>query len=380
MPYSGPRVTAGDQQLLDSCARLHLDRAGRRGAYFWLGAAGVAIGETTGVVAGLHEGSSATAAAVAAVGALLGFLVGVKVAHIFYGREELVLYQQVGAALAGSAAALAIAGEPVRPGLDFVILGLGLFLIFGRLGCLHVGCCHGRPAGWGIRYGDDHARAGFPRYYVGVRLFPIQLVAAVAHLVLAGLALAVLLADYPPGEVLCVWLVAYAPVRLLLELARGDDARGFLFDLTQAQWIAVGSSWLAVVLADRWSLELADLYLATAASVTAAAAVIAIAARLGRRGAWGARDVRRIRELGEALAALDRATDQVAVTETPSGLRLSASAEPGGRHFAASRTDGELRPGAARALARQIQAIGGFAEVELIAGKAPGLFHLRARR
>src|SRR5439155_22019386 len=67
-------------------------------------------------------------------------------------------------------------GQPLLPYLDLTILGIGMFLACGRVGCLMVGCCHGRPHSWGVRYKQEHADAGFAPYYVGVRLFPIQAV------------------------------------------------------------------------------------------------------------------------------------------------------------------------------------------------------------
>jgi prolipoprotein diacylglyceryltransferase len=40
--------------------------------------------------------------------------------------------------------------EPIIPYLDVTILVIGIFLVCGRIGCLMVGCCHGKPHRWGV--------------------------------------------------------------------------------------------------------------------------------------------------------------------------------------------------------------------------------------
>src|SRR5262249_36262493 len=63
---------------------------------------------------------------------------------------------------------------PLLPYLDVVILGIGAFLACGRVGCLMVGCCHGRPSNWGVSYRQEHVVARFTPYFAGIRLFPVQ--------------------------------------------------------------------------------------------------------------------------------------------------------------------------------------------------------------
>src|SRR5262249_44798666 len=108
-----------------------------------------------------------------AVPAFLGLVMATK---IITGEERIIYYHHEIAVMLAAAALLWAASQPILPYLDITILGIGAFLACGRIGCLMVGCCHGRPSGWGIRYTPDHAAAGFTDYYVGVVLFPIQLV------------------------------------------------------------------------------------------------------------------------------------------------------------------------------------------------------------
>src|SRR5215510_14057762 len=93
-------------------------------------------------------------------GLLLGVLAGVTLttALIFFGlamatkiitgEEQLIYYHHEIAIMAAVALLVWILGQPVLPYLDVTILGIGLFLVFGRIGCLMVGCCHGRPHRW----------------------------------------------------------------------------------------------------------------------------------------------------------------------------------------------------------------------------------------
>src|SRR4051794_21512724 len=76
------------------------------------------------------------------------------------GRETLVYYHHEIAVLAAVAAVAAVLGAPVLAHLDATALGLGAFLSLGRVGCLSAGCCHGRPARRGVRYGPAYAGEG----------------------------------------------------------------------------------------------------------------------------------------------------------------------------------------------------------------------------
>jgi hypothetical protein len=111
--------------------------------------------------------------------AVLTFLALAMVTKIITGEENLIYYHHEIAVMVVAACLLNLLYQPVLPYLDITILGLGTFLAFGRVGCLMVGCCHGRPHGRGVCYRAEHAAAGFTPYLVGVRLFPIQAVESV---------------------------------------------------------------------------------------------------------------------------------------------------------------------------------------------------------
>jgi Prolipoprotein diacylglyceryl transferase len=99
------------------------------------------------------------------------FLALAMATKIVTGREMLIYYHHEVAVMAVAAGYLWLLCRPMLPYLDITLLGVGTFLAFGRVGCLMAGCCHGRPHGWGVRYREEHAAAGFTPCFVGVRLF-----------------------------------------------------------------------------------------------------------------------------------------------------------------------------------------------------------------
>jgi prolipoprotein diacylglyceryltransferase len=361
---------------LDSCARLHLDAGGRLGSYFGMGLIGTLAGGAVVVGLGLRAGAGATTLAIAVAAPVLSFLFAVKVAHILSGFERIVLYEKFAAALGGSALALHLFGEPVRAGLELVTLGVGTFLVFGRIGCLRVGCCHGRPHRHGIVYGDAHAAAGFPGHLVGVRLFPVQLVESLVTGIIVGMAAVIFAFRHRPGEVVAYYFALYAGARFALELIRGDDDRPHALGLSEAQWIAVGSAWLCALAGSSWGLHLRWFHLGIAVALTAGALAVAAAAR-GER--WRLQQPRALRLLGEALARMRAQHGRNVVRgETPGGLRLSFSEEEDGEHYGLSRAEGTLDEAQAKVIGDQIARLRGTdARPEILAGRTAGVWHVR---
>src|SRR5262249_7343149 len=151
----------------------------------------------------------------------------------------IIYYHHEIAVMLAAMALLWLTSEPLLPFLDITILGIGAFLACGRIGCLMVGCCHGRPHHWGIRYKPEHAVAGFTPYYVGIVLFPIQLVESlwVAGVVIVGVLLIV--NGSPAGSALAWYVVAYDLGRFFFEFMRGDPDRPYLWCFSQPQWISI---------------------------------------------------------------------------------------------------------------------------------------------
>lgn len=171
--------------------------------------------------------------------AILTFLGLAMATKIITGEEQIIYYHHVIAILIMSAVFLALIKQPVLPYLDIVILGIGTFQFCGRVGCLMVGCCHGRPHKWGVCYGKEHADAGFTHYYVGIRLFPIQAVESLWVLFIVIVGTIFVLAKYSPGEVLAWYVITYGMGRFIFEFARGDPERPYYRGFSEAQWISL---------------------------------------------------------------------------------------------------------------------------------------------
>jgi Fe-S-cluster containining protein len=173
---------------------------------------------------------------VAAVVTFLGLVMATK---IITGKEQLICYHHEIAVMAATALLLRLLHQPVLPYLDVTILGVGTFLAFGRVGCLMVGCCHGRPHKWGVRYREGHVFAGFTPHFVGVRLFPIQAVESlwVLGTVVAGCIF--VLKGSPEGTAFAWYIIIYSAGRFCFEFLRGDSARSYHWGFSEAQWFSL---------------------------------------------------------------------------------------------------------------------------------------------
>jgi hypothetical protein len=149
---------------------------------------------------------------------------------------RIVSYEKAAAALGCAALGLVLLRQPVMPVLDIAMLGVGTFLALGRVGCLCASCCHGRRAAWGIRYSWAHAAGGYPARWVGVRVFPVQILDSLATATAVAVGTVVQLGPHAVGTPLVAWLCVYGVLRFPLEFIRGDDARPYLLGASEAQW------------------------------------------------------------------------------------------------------------------------------------------------
>ena len=168
-------------------------------------------------------------------GAATFFLLAM-LAKVITGKEVIVYYHHEIAILIACSFVLRICNWPVLQYLDITILGIATFLAFGRIGCLSVGCCHGKPASRGIVYGHEHVKAGFTPYYEGLVLLPVQFIESlfVFFVVITGSFL--LVYHVLPGTVLIFYTVVYGTFRFMLEFFRGDAERPYFRGLSEAQW------------------------------------------------------------------------------------------------------------------------------------------------
>lgn len=167
---------------------------------------------------------------------------------VLTGREDLVYYQHEIAILVCCLITLSLLNQPILSYLDITIMGIGVFLVFGRIGCFSVGCCHGRIGKVGVKYTDAHVAEGFHRHFAGVPIFPIQLIESGCVLVTVFIGTYIILKDYLPGTALLFYTIFYGAVRFVLEFYRGDTDRPYWFGFSEAQWTTFGIFVISLVL------------------------------------------------------------------------------------------------------------------------------------
>jgi hypothetical protein len=228
---------------------------------------------------------------------------------------RLVFYHDAAAVIAVVCGVVLVWGQPLMPYLNVISTGLMAFLTFGRVGCLLAGCCHGRPARWGVRYGIDHAGPALSHHFVGIRLIPVQAFEALLAVVLATVSTVGLLEAWSGLGAEIVWS-AYAAGRFWLESWRGDLDRRRFRGLTEARWTSVAVAWGAAV-ASQQPVELA---IAVALS---AATLVIIARRWREPLAAAVMAPEHIAELAAALRLVTRVPARYArIAGAPEGPHL----------------------------------------------------------
>lgn len=216
-------------------------RLGRRSfpAFQFCGYTGLLLGFVQSLLLVRHLGlSQLTLLGMTGV-VILTFYVLMMATKILTGEETIIYYHHEIAVMAAMALFLRLTHQPVLRYLDVAILGIGLFLACGRIGCLMAGCCHGRPSRWGVRYREEHAQAGFPECYVGVRLFPVQALESLFVLATVVSGVVLLLRGGRPGDAVAWYTVVYGWGRFSFEFLRGDSERPYYWGFSQPQWISL---------------------------------------------------------------------------------------------------------------------------------------------
>ena len=205
---------------------------------FWL-YTGWVLAIILAITLSFYLGMSPLIITLCAVAALLSCLILAMAIKIITGEEQYVFYQHAIAVVTAITTLLWLLGQPIIPYLALTVLGLCVVSTVGRLGCFMVGCCHGRPSRWGVRYRQEYADNGFPYYYVGVRLLPTQLLESLWFLVTTSFLILLLLSEKSPVKCFTWGIFAYSTGRFLIEFLRGDPERHYLGGFSEAQWTAL---------------------------------------------------------------------------------------------------------------------------------------------
>jgi phosphatidylglycerol:prolipoprotein diacylglycerol transferase len=158
---------------------------------------------------------------------------------------------------------------------DLLAPALALGHVFGRLGCLLVGCCYGKLCSFGLHFPHgsvaytELASQGLVMQPAASTpaLAPTQLFEALGEAVIFVVLMRLRRKPRFPGAVVLTYVMAYALLRFTIEIFRGDNARGYLFDLTLpslATWLGIPAEQpLALSTAQTLSLVLGVLAAAT---------------------------------------------------------------------------------------------------------------------
>lgn len=141
---------------------------------------------------------------------------------------------------------------PARKMLDVMAITTCLVHMFGRLGCLMAGCCHGKPASfWGGITFSNPACYADPK---GVPLHPTQLYEAIFIFLVMCFLLYIRSFRKFYGQLFLVYLLLYAFGRFFLEFLRGDAERGFVLGgyISHSQFVAIAIIVIASAFYFQW--------------------------------------------------------------------------------------------------------------------------------
>ena len=335
--------------------------AGRRvpGFQLW-GLVGLGAAVSLSALVVEQRGLSLGVMATIDVVAVLTFLALALLTKVATGVERLTYYHHEIAVIVVTAIGLHLAGRPVAAYLDPTVLGVGAFLVFGRIGCFTAGCCHGRPARRGVRYGPAHAAEGFPRYLVGVPLAPVPLLEAGWVALVVAAATVACLRGSAEGVAFAGYVVAYDAGRYGLEFLRGDPDRPYRAGFSANQWVSLGLSSLLAVAELAGRLPFVTWHLAVTGGLVAVTAGLAIVRLLDPD--HRAKALATPAHLQELARAIDRcaARPELSIERTSLGVRLSvATAEHDGTPVRAITVsaDGGLAEAAVATLERALQLV-----------------------
>jgi len=169
---------------------------------------------------------------------VLTFVLVIQLTRIV-GVQQLVFYRHFVIVMGVISILLWLLGRPILVYLDLTVLGISAFVACGRIGCLMVGCCHGRPSSIGICYREPQVTAAFPAQFLGVRLFPIQAVESLwlVFIVIGGCYQ--IWSKHTPGTAVWWFIAAYCPARFVLEFARWRSGQSYFWGLSEAQWTSL---------------------------------------------------------------------------------------------------------------------------------------------
>lgn len=362
-------------------------------AYKVCGFTGEALLTVAGMTMAIYLGLSPLVIAILILFSAMTFFGLTMATKILIGEEHIVYYHHEIAILIVAAILLKILRQPILPYLDMTIIGTGIFLICGRVGCLMVGCCHGKPHSWGVCYREEHAIAGFTTLLVGVRLFPIQAIESLYVFGNVFVSCYLIMNNYSPGEALSWYVITYDIGRFFFEFMRGDIGRPYYFGFSEAQWTSL-LLMCVVVWAELYGILTFHLWHACATASLVLTMIVVVVIRCFRRTEkhklLHPRHVREVAEAielvsnppieGAAISKWNTAPAVINIGRTSLGVQISSSKVKSWNgsidHYTISSQNGAMTHESAKTLADLIVRLKKYSGLnEFVSGKQ-GVFHL----
>jgi hypothetical protein len=376
--------------LLREVLNIHLDTLVRTEVRilhrFWpsfqvCGYTGLACAILLSVSLVIHQGLSPWMMMGIILVAVLTFLAQAMLTKIVTGSEDLVYYRHEIAVLCMAALFLWIVHQPVLPYIDATQLGIGIFLACGRVGCLMVSCCHGRPHRWGVCYRNEHARVGFAPYLVGVRLFPSQALESLWVLCIIVVGSLLVLTGHKPGTALAWYVVTYDIGRFYGEFMRGDVERPYAWGFSEAQWVSVLLLCVVVCAEVGGLLPFQWWHVLAAFVVICTVIVVSLRRRFQSASMYRLLHPYHVKEIAGVLERVSRTISAgVQVERTSLGIQLSygyIKSETGEfYHYTLSHSSGDMAEDAARMIAKLIMQLKHHTGQNRLVRSRPGIFHL----
>lgn len=134
-----------------------------------------------------------------------------------------------------------LSGRSLLALIDAAALGGTLGHVAGRIGCLTLGCCFGRPSAspLAVCYDNPLAKAARTAGLRGIHIHPVPLYEALFLLGLFLFLNVIALAGSREGVPAAIYLITYGSGRFLLEFLRYNPADDYIGPLPRSQWLSL---------------------------------------------------------------------------------------------------------------------------------------------
>lgn len=179
----------------------------------------------------------------------------------FKGLLELLMSGMVfyGGLIGGLLGIVLVARKKKKNFFEFTDLMAPCFCVahaFGRIGCLLVGCCYGVATGETTQFGlCTYNGVCAVKYLDGTMRLPAPLLETIFLLLLCVVLVLIFRKEKHLGTVTGWYLILYAIWRFVIEMFRGDAARGKYGPLYTSQWISIAiliAGVVILILSRRW--------------------------------------------------------------------------------------------------------------------------------